>query len=224
MPQDFGGFPIVKYCWWKKSQTTPGMYKKPCKYWDKLPSSTGAGFLNHQQYHCCTAFFVEFTYLPSQEVDLLIKVLSARGLRDAAPDLSQDSVEMRWGRLRSLRVELSKQGWKNSACTWFSWFFTPKWQETDCLMIFRFHLAWLYWTKKRCADAWKLKSPAFQSESSGNSMFWCTLSQQERIPCGKTYLCTSTTMNWLQTECSCLACLWCWKGSMRRLWNRCFLS
>ena len=23
---------------------------KPCKYWDKLPTATGAGFLNHQQY------------------------------------------------------------------------------------------------------------------------------------------------------------------------------
>ena len=24
--------------------------KKPCKYWGKVPTSTGAGFLNHQQY------------------------------------------------------------------------------------------------------------------------------------------------------------------------------
>ena len=31
-------------------KTTGWMVPKPCKYWDKLPTSSGAGFLNHQQY------------------------------------------------------------------------------------------------------------------------------------------------------------------------------
>ncbi len=37
---------IASYCWWKKSCTTWGGIK-PCKLWDKLPTSTGetAGFL-----------------------------------------------------------------------------------------------------------------------------------------------------------------------------------
>ena len=45
------------YCWWLKSHSQPpGMVLKPCKYWDKLPTSTGAGFLNHQQYYSyCTS-------------------------------------------------------------------------------------------------------------------------------------------------------------------------
>ena len=40
---------LFSYCCWKKS-AEPGMYK-PCKSWWKLPTSTGAEFLNHEQYH-----------------------------------------------------------------------------------------------------------------------------------------------------------------------------
>ena len=38
------------YCRWKESCTTWDE-KQPCKWWDKLPTSTGefTGFLNHQQ-------------------------------------------------------------------------------------------------------------------------------------------------------------------------------
>ena len=41
--------PIPTVDGWNPKQP-PGMVLKPCKYWDKLPTSTGAGFLNHQQY------------------------------------------------------------------------------------------------------------------------------------------------------------------------------
>ena len=30
-----------------RNPAPPGMLLNPCKYWDKLPTSTGAGFLNH---------------------------------------------------------------------------------------------------------------------------------------------------------------------------------
>ena len=33
----------VSYCWWKKSFTTWDAAIKPCKWWDKLPTSTGYG-------------------------------------------------------------------------------------------------------------------------------------------------------------------------------------
>ena len=34
------------YCWWfRNPKQPPGMVLKPCKSWDKLPTSTGAGFL-----------------------------------------------------------------------------------------------------------------------------------------------------------------------------------
>ena len=42
---------FTTYCWWKKSCTTwdAGKPLEVQKYWGKLPTSTGAGFLNHQQ-------------------------------------------------------------------------------------------------------------------------------------------------------------------------------
>ena len=39
------------YCWcFRNPQQPPFGCIKPCKWWDKLPTSTVAGFLNHQQY------------------------------------------------------------------------------------------------------------------------------------------------------------------------------
>ena len=41
---------IMTYYWWFINPKANHLgYIKPCKQWDKLPTSTGAGFLNHQQ-------------------------------------------------------------------------------------------------------------------------------------------------------------------------------
>ena len=41
------------YCWWfRNPQQPPGMVLKPCKWWDKLPTSTVAGFLPSTVWIC----------------------------------------------------------------------------------------------------------------------------------------------------------------------------
>ena len=45
---------------------------KPCKSWDKLPTSTGAGFLNHQQYHHFISFFSPLSTKLSTKMSLKV--------------------------------------------------------------------------------------------------------------------------------------------------------
>ena len=37
-----------QYCWWFRNSAPPGMFKKPCKSWDKLPTLTGWPDFSHQ--------------------------------------------------------------------------------------------------------------------------------------------------------------------------------
>ena len=58
----------------------PGMYKKPCKYWDKLPTSTGAGF---------QASTVSIQWVSTNPTNELQKLISHSSVRQRPPKGSQ---------------------------------------------------------------------------------------------------------------------------------------
>ena len=65
---------------WKKSPTTTSEIKKPCKQWDKVPTSTGLKDFFHQQYDGCEAF-IEAVLPGDVSPGAVQAALYAQGLR-----------------------------------------------------------------------------------------------------------------------------------------------